>query len=258
MDGLSPQQKPDPPKQTFTQELFSKQRRPYQIFLPRSQPAERTQTSSLARTSSLPSLSLSSFSSQELFPASPKTRNDPPARTKPNRQEEKNKDLKIEQIRKAAALCSVELEAVGDFQLRKALKPLLSLAKVKNLNVANPVNFRSAAMVTTFVRSAGDHTRGVWKFLNTACQTDTGMKLAELEQSSLKKYLPYCAGRVPIFVHPSFYRSLKVRFPLDVRGITRDGRVTTDLGTGSLRQAVGILTPMDFRSIVASEKGKWV
>ena len=130
----------------------------------------------------------------------------------------------MEQIRKAAALCSVEPEAIGDFQLRKALKPLLSLEKIKGQNVANPVNFWSAPMVTTFVRSAGDRTRGVWKFLNTVCQTDTGIKLAELEHSNRKKCLSYCSGRVPISVHPSFYRSLKVRFPLDVGGITRDDR----------------------------------
>ena len=71
-------------------------------------------------------------------------------------------------------------------------------------------------MVTTFFRSAGDRTKGVWKFLSTVCQTDTGMKLAELEHSSL------CSGRVPILVHPSLYRSLKLRFPIDVGGIIRD------------------------------------
>ena len=140
-----------------------------------------------------------------------------------------------------------------DYQLRKLLKPLLDFEKVNKKPVCNPVNFGSAAMVTTFVRSAGDRTKGVWKFLNTVCQTETGIKFAKLEHSSLKKYLPYCAGRVPILVHPSLYRSLKVRFPLDVGGITRDDRVTTELGTGSLRQSFGILTPNDFRPIVASE-----
>ena len=55
-----------------------------------------------------------------------------------------------------------------------------------------------------------------------------------------------------------FYRSLKLRYPLDVGRISRDGRVTPELGTGSLHQAVGILTPEDFRSVVDSELGKWV
>ena len=108
-------------------------------------------------------------------------------------------------------------------------------------------------MVTTFVRSAGDRTKGVWKFLSTVCQTDTDMKLAELEHSSLKKCIPFCSGRVPILVHPSLYRSVKFWFPIDVGGITRDNRVTTELGTGSLRQAFCILTPKDFRPVVDTE-----
>ena len=247
-----------PPRQIVTllpqqEHCLKKYHRPYQIPLPRSQSADWSQPLNLTRTHSLPSLSPSSIVSQELFPA--RQKQDPPASKKkktPNRQEGKNQ-LTIKQIQQAAALCSVELEAVGDFQLRKALKPLLSLEKIQNLNVSNPVNFRSAAMVTTFVRSAGDRTKGVWKFLSTVCQTDTGIKLAELEHSSLKKCIPFCSGRVPILVHPSLYRYLKLRFPIDVGGITWDNRVTTELGTGSLRQAVGILTPKDFRPVVDTE-----
>ena len=245
-----------PPYQMFTlspqqEQCLKKYHRPYQIPLPRSQSADWSQPLNLTRTPSLPSLSPTMIPSQELFPA--KREQDPPASKKKANRQEGEKELTITQIQQAAALCSVELEAVGDFQLRKALKPLLSLEKIQNLNVSNPFNFRSAAMVTTFVRSAGDRTKGVWKFLSTACQTDTGIKLAELEHSSLKKCIPFCSGRVPILVHPSLYRSLKLRFPIDVGGITRDNRVTTELGTGSLRQAVGILTPKDFRPVVDTE-----
>ena len=244
---------PSPPQQMAPlspqQELFLKKlHRPYKIPLPRSQSAERAQPSGLARTPSLPSLSPTDFSSQELFPAmiSPKT--------KPQTEKRKHtQELTIGQMQRAAALCSAELEAVGDFQLRKALKPLARLEKINDLKISNPANFRSAAMVTTFVRSAGDRTKGVWKYLSTVCQTDTGIKLAELEHSSLKKCITYCAGRVPILVHPSLYRALKLKFPIDVGGITRDNRVTTELGTGSLRQAVGILTPKDFRPVVDDE-----
>ena len=244
-----------PPHQIVTlspqqEQCLKKYHRPYQLPLPRSQSADRSQPLNLTRTPSLPSLSPTIISSQELFPA--KRKQNPPASKKAN-QQEGEKELTIQQIQQAAALCSVELEAVAEFQLRKALKPLLSLDKIKNLNVSNPVNFRSAAMVTTFVRSAGDRTKGVWKFLSTVCQTDTGIKLAELEHSSLKKCIPYCSGRVPILVHPSLYRSPKLRFPIDVGGITRDSQFTTELGTGSLRQAVGILTPKDFRPVVDTE-----
>ena len=40
---------------------------------------------------------------------------------------------------------------------------------------------------------------------------------------------------------------------MDVGGISRDGRVTNELGSGPLRQAVGILTLEDFRPVVDSE-----
>ena len=108
-------------------------------------------------------------------------------------------------------------------------------------------------MLTTFIRSAGDRTKGVWQFLDTVRQTDVGVKLAELEHSSLKRCLHHCAGRVPILVHPSFYRALKVRYPLDVGGVSRDSRANTELGTGSLRQAIGILTPEDIRPIISTD-----
>ena len=88
MDPLSPLQ----------EHYFKKYHRPYKTPLPRSQSAERAQPLSLARTPSLPSLSPSDISSQELFPAilPPKRNLDPPAgKKKPSRQEE---ELSIGQI----------------------------------------------------------------------------------------------------------------------------------------------------------------
>ena len=99
-------------------------------------------------------------------------------------------------------------------------------------------------MVTTFVRSAGN-------FIEEASWTD--IRLAEMEHPSLNIMSTKYTGRVPIYVHPSYYRSLKLRYPLDVGGIPRDDRVTSELGTGSLRQAVSILTSEDFRPVVDSE-----
>ena len=85
-------------------------------------------------------------------------------------------------------------------------------------------------------------------------QTDTGVRLAELQHPSLNQTLNNSDGWVSIYVHRFLYRSLKVRFPLDVSGLSRDGRVTTEIGTSSLRQAIGILTPEDFRPIIDIEK----
>ena len=64
-------------------------------------------------------------------------------------------------------------------------------------------------MVTTFVCLAGSRTQEVWKFLEKASQRRHW--LAELEHPSLKKMFSFSAGRVSIYVHPSFYRSIKVR-----------------------------------------------
>ena len=99
-------------------------------------------------------------------------------------------------------------------------------------------------MVTTFVRSAGNRTKEVvtmagnrtkelWRFIDEASRAD--MRLAEMEHYSLNDISTKCTGRVPNYVHPSFYRSLKLRYPLDGGGISRGGRVTTKLCTGSLR-----------------------
>ena len=135
----------------------------------------------------------------------------------------------------------------------KGTEAVTGLEKNLEKKTANPINFRCAPMVTTVVRSAGDRTRGIWKFLEMVCQTDTGVRLAEVQHSSLNQMLNYCVGRVPIYVHPSLYRSLKVRFPLDVGGLSRDGRVTTELGRDSLRQAIDILNPEDFWAIVDTD-----
>ena len=87
---LSPQQ----------EQFLKKCRRPYQIPLPKSQSADRSQPLNLTRTPSLPSLSPSAISTQELFPA--RQRHDPPASKKTNRQEG---ELSIQQIQQAA-LCA--------------------------------------------------------------------------------------------------------------------------------------------------------
>ena len=147
-------------------------------------------------------------------------------------------------------LCTVGPESVTDYQLRKTLKPLLNLEKIHGKQF---VTQRTLGVHPWWPPSSGDRSKGVWKFLDTVRQTNTGVVLAELEHSSLKRCLPFCAGRTPILVHPSLYRSLKVRFLLYVGGVSRKCRIMTELGTGSLRQAVGILTPEDFRPIVDTD-----
>ena len=89
-------------------------------------------------------------------------------------------------------------------------------------------------MMTTFVRSAGNRTKELWRFIEEASQAD--IRLADMEHPSLKVMVTKCTGRVPIYVHHSFYRSLKLRYPVDVGEITRNDRVTSVLGTASDRR----------------------
>ena len=110
-------------------------------------------------------------------------------------------------------------------------------------DITNPYLFNGAAMVTTFVHSPGVRTKELWQFIEEASRTD--IVLAEMGHCSHRDLLNKCTGRVPIYIHSYFYRSLTLRFPLDVGEMSRDDRKSTDVCTGSLRQAVGILTPKD-------------
>ena len=105
-------------------------------------------------------------------------------------------------------------------------------------------------MVTIFVGPAGSFIKAVWNFLEKASLVD--IRLVELEHPSLKM-LSFCSRRVSIYAHPCFYRSLKLRYLLDIGGVFRDGRVMTELCTGSLRHTVDIFTPDDSRTIVDNE-----
>ena len=146
-------------------------------------------------------------------------------------------------------------QANVDHLFKKTLKPLTSLKTIDNhKDVTNPYLFKGALMVTTFVHSAGNRTKELWRLIEEASRVD--IRLAEMKHPSLNVMSTKCTGRVPIYVHPSFYRSLKLRYFMDVGGISRDGRVTNELGSGSLRKAVGILTPEDFRPVVNSESSK--
>ena len=118
------------------------------------------------------------------------------------------------------SLCAIG--AVEDFQLWKTLKPLLKLETVHDKQASKPSNFKGATMVTTFVHSASSHTGQVWRFLERASQADSDVWLAEFKHSTLWKISNFCLGRVPICFHPYLYRSLKVKFTLDVGGLSRD------------------------------------
>ena len=129
------------------------------------------------------------------------------------------------------ALCSTKgAETNWEQMFKKPLLPLIKLQKVNEQLVFNLYNYRGAPMVTTFICSVSSHIHRVWWLLDRAGKADLDVRLVEL-----KKMLNFCSGWVLIYVHLCFYRAIKLRFPLDVGGLSRDGRVTTEISTGSLR-----------------------
>ena len=93
------------------------------------------QQQSPSQTPSLPSLTLSS-SSPELFPknqSQSEVRLLSPTTDKPIRQRTKSvsPEMNKENFKTAVALCSVDPGAIGNFQIRKALKPLLDFENIK-------------------------------------------------------------------------------------------------------------------------------
>ena len=213
---------------------------------PQQQQQENTQTQVTEPLPFSPRLlSLSLVSTPNIFSRSHSENREPAP--SPTRKRNKSASNETRQVFTRFYFCADILDPTTfDHHLKKNTKPVDQFKKIKGKDVTNPYLFRGEPMVTTFVRSAGTRTKELWRFLEDASRTG-------LEHPSLNQILHQCTGRVPIYVHPSFYRALKLLYPMDVGRISRDGRVTNELSSGSLRQAVNILTPEDFRSVVDSE-----
>ena len=107
-----------------------------------------------------------------------------------------------------------------DHQIKTLLKPLSSLKTIDNKNICNPYLLFDHLYSQDCYR-----TKGLWCFLEDTSHAD--IMLAELEHTSFNKMTTFCAGRTPIYVYPSFYRALKLKFPWNVGGISRDDRCST-------------------------------
>lgn len=119
---------------------------------------------------------------------------------------------------------------------------------VAGKSVKGPRNFPNAPCVITCVRDTGCYLK-VWSHIFKAKETFPNIRMSESKNTYLKKLRHFCDGRVPVLLHPSLYRSVKLTYPPDVGGIVLEGRVMSELGIGSLEQSVGILTSRDFRPV---------
>lgn len=65
----------------------------------------------------------------------------------------------------------------------------------------------------------------------------------ELGLPKLKKLAKFSAGRVLVLFHPTLYRALKPKYPIDIGSIVLDGWMTLEIGIGSIGQFVSSLLP---------------
>lgn len=72
--------------------------------------------------------------------------------------------------------------------------------------------------------------------------------MACFDDDIVKKLQQYCSGSSPVFVHPSLYRALKITFSLDIGGLSPDDTIKSEMGTGSMGEAVGVLNPAMFNA----------
>ena len=72
----------------------------------------------------------------------------------------------------------------------KSLTPLKTIDNHKD--VTNPYLFRGAPIVTTYVRSAGNRTKELWRFIEETNRED--IRLAEMEHPSINVMSTKCTG----------------------------------------------------------------
>ena len=125
-------------------------------------------------------------------------------------------------------------------QLLKDLRVLHNFKEVNGRNVDDPKNFRNS-WVTTVIRK-GRESEGVMKMLGEANEALGPISLLKDDLTSCKGLV----GRVPVVLHPSLYRALKLTYPRDVGSLAHDGAINNEMATGSMSHTVGVLTPAMF------------
>lgn len=103
-------------------------------------------------------------------------------------------------------------------------------------------------MVVTCVRNTSGYLK-VWDHLFEGKEAFSNIRMFEIEGPYLKKLRHICGVMVPVLLHPSLYRTVKFIYPTDVVGIVLEGRITSELGTGSVGQSVEVITSGNFRPV---------
>ena len=101
-------------------------------------------------------------------------------------------------------------------------------------------------MLVSFVRTRDAICRPIWDIIGSANYAIPGTKLVEYSRDEFKEINREVSGRTAIYMHPSFYRFLKLAYPSMVGGIMRNGLLTNDLASGNLGHTFSKLTREDF------------
>ena len=113
-------------------------------------------------------------------------------------------------------------------QLIKDLRVLHNFKEVNGKNVEDPLNFPQA-WVTSVIRK-GRGSEGGIKMLGEANEALGPISIIKDDSQSCKGLI----GRVPVVLHPSLYRAVKLTFPRNIGGLAHDGAITNEMATGSM------------------------
>ena len=168
-------------------------------------------------------------------------------------EEQPQKKEKKYRHKRGVHICCVDPDVLSTVKLQhQALRELKVLQNYKmvqpgELNVEDPTNFPRAKKLLTVVRAGDQTSQQVWEMLKEANSAfDISAPLAVWNDPHLKKLVSFCSGRVPVYMHPSLYRAIKLTFPRHVGGVSHDATINTVLGTDPMGPAVGVLDPCMF------------
>ena len=138
--------------------------------------------------------------------------------------------------------------------MKTILNALKKRKTFKGRSCEDPRNFPHARLVMTLVRV--EKNCKAWELIDYAKKAFPDISMVDMgndEDKNLKTVRNKVSGRLPIYLHPSLYRSLKLTYPNDVGVIVRDGHVPHDHGHGNLGLHAGQLSLEDFEPVCDKE-----
>ena len=138
--------------------------------------------------------------------------------------------------------------------MKTILNALKKRKTFKGRSCEDPRNFPHARLVMTLVRV--EKNCKAWELIDYAKKAFPDISMVDMgndEDKKLKTVRNKVSGRLPIYLHPSLYRSLKLTYPNDVGVIVRDGHVPHDHGHGNLGLHAGQLSLEDFEPVCDKE-----